>query len=116
MLRGSVVDLALGVVTGEALAALALAFGAAFLNPLIRLVSGGGKGGGSLSVNGGEFPYGAFLTAGISLLLTMAMIPFVVMPMAATVHRLKCEDKPAVAQPSYEEKLLVKIRDALRAR
>ena len=41
ILRGNVVDLAVGVVTGAAFAALIAAFGNAFLNPLVKLVSGG---------------------------------------------------------------------------
>ncbi|WP_407539656.1 large conductance mechanosensitive channel protein MscL [Deinococcus radiomollis] len=117
VLRGNVVDLAVGVVTGAAFAALIAAFGTAFLNPLIRLVSGGGKVGGSFYVNGVEFPYGTFVTAVITFLLTMTVVYFaVVVPMTAAVNRLKREDKPAIAQPSNEEKLLVEIRDALRSR
>ena len=63
------------------------------------------------------FPYGLFITAIITFLLTMAIIYFVVVvPMTAAVNKLKRDDKPAIAQPSNEEKLLVEIRDALRAR
>ncbi|WP_424951886.1 large conductance mechanosensitive channel protein MscL [Deinococcus sp.] len=117
ILRGNVVDLAVGVVTGAAFGALVAAFGAAFLNPLIKLIGGGGKNGGSFFVNGVEFPYGAFITAVITFLLTMAVIYFVVVvPMTAAVNRLKRADPPAEAQPSNEEKLLVEIRDALRSR
>lgn len=115
ILRGNVVDLAVGVVTGAAFAALVAAFTAAFLNPLIKLVTGGGKVGGSFFVNGVEFPYGSFITAVITFLLTMAVIYFVVVvPMNAAISRLKREDKPPVAEPSNEEKLLAEIRDALR--
>ena len=117
ILRGNVVDLAVGVVMGAAFAALIAAFGNAFLNPLIKLASGGGKVGGSFFVSGVEFPYGLFITAVITFLLMMAIIYFaVVVPMTAAVNRLKREDKPAEAQPSNEEKLLVEIRDALRSR
>ena len=71
----------------------------------------------SFFVSGVEFPYGLFITAVITFLLTMAIIYFaVVVPMTAAVNRLKREDKPAEAQPSNEEKLLVEIRDALRSR
>ena len=117
ILRGNVVDLAVGVVTGAAFAALVAAFTAAFLTPLISLVTGGGKVGGAFAVNGVSFPYGLFIGAVITFLLTMAIIYFaVVVPMTAAVNRLKREDKPAEAQPSNEEKLLVEIRDALRSR
>lgn len=117
ILRGNVVDLAVGVVTGAAFAALIAAFGAAFLNPLVKLISGGSKVGGSFFINGVEFPYGTFITAAITFVLTLTVIYFVVVvPMTAAVNRLKREDKPALAQPSNEEKLLVEIRDALRNR
>jgi len=117
VLRGNVVDLAVGIVAGAAFAALVASFGASFLNPLVKLVTGGGKVGGSFFINGVEFPYGSFITAVITFLLTMSVIYFVVVvPMTAAVNRLKRENKPAVAQPSNEEKLLVEIRDALRNR
>ena len=117
ILRGNVVDLAVGVVTGAAFAALITAFGTAFLNPLISVVSGGGKNGAAFQIGNTVFPYGLFITAIITFLLTMAIIYFVVVvPMTAAVNKLKRDDKPAIAQPSNEEKLLVEIRDALRAR
>ena len=91
VLRGNVVDLAVGVVTGVAFAALIAAFGAAFLNPLVKLMSGGGKVGRSFFVNAVEFPYGVFIAAVITFLPTMADIYFVVAPMTAAVNKLKRE-------------------------
>lgn len=38
------------------------------------------------------------------------------LPVNRLTERLKRHDKPAVAEPSNEEKLLVEIRDAVRAR
>jgi large conductance mechanosensitive channel len=117
ILRGNVVDLAVGVVTGAAFAALITAFGTAFLNPLISVVSGGGKNGAAFQIGNTVFPYGLFITAIITFLLTMAIIYFaVVVPMTAAVNKLKKADLPPVAEPSNEEKLLAEIRDALRAR
>ncbi|WP_293909942.1 large conductance mechanosensitive channel protein MscL [Deinococcus sp.] len=117
ILRGNVVDLAVGVVTGAAFAALVTAFTAAFLTPLIKLVGGGGKVGGSFVINDVEFPWGLFIGAIITFLLTMAVIYFaVVVPMNAAIERLKRTEKPPVAEPSNEEKLLAEIRDALRSR
>lgn len=40
----------------------------------------------------------------------------VVMPMNLMNERLKRQDKPPVAEPSNEEKLLAEIRDELRRR
>ena len=63
ILWGNVVDLAVGVVTGAAFAALITAFGTAFLNPLISVVSGGGKNGAAFQIGNTVFPYGLFISA-----------------------------------------------------
>ncbi len=78
ILRGNVVDLAVGVAIGAAFGALVAAFSAAFINPLIALVTGGDDVGGQFVVNDVPFPYGAFITAIITFLITAAAIYFVV--------------------------------------
>lgn len=127
LLRGNVVDLAVGVVIGAAFGSVVTAFTKSFLDPLIRLV-GGGKVAGTWElrapsvVNGLNIPplvldYGSFLTALIGFVLTAAVIYFlVVLPMNTLSDRFKRQDKPAAAEPSNEEKLLAEIRDALRQR
>ncbi|GGJ72978.1 large conductance mechanosensitive channel protein MscL [Deinococcus aquiradiocola] len=115
IMHGNIVDLAVAVVTGAAFAALVGAFSAAFINPLLKLVTGGGKIGGQFVINGVAFPYGDFITAVITFLITMAVIYLaVVVPYNTFRNRMT---KPAApAGPSTEEKLLTEIRDALRAR
>ncbi|GGS26716.1 large conductance mechanosensitive channel protein MscL [Deinococcus knuensis] len=117
IMRGNIVDLAIAVVTGAAFAALVTAFSNAFINPLIKLVTGGGAVGGKFTVNGVDFDYGLFITALITFLLTMAVIYFVVVvPYNKFRERLAKPVEAAPAGPSNEEKLLMEIRDALRAR
>ena len=117
VLRGNVVDLAVGVVIGAAFGAVVTAFTKAFLDPLIKLLTGGGKLGGTFSINGAVFDYGSFLTALITFVLTAAVVYFVVVvPMNAANERLKRSEQPPVAEPSNEEKLLAEIRDALKTR
>lgn len=117
VLRGNVVDLAVGVVIGASFGAVVTAFTNFLLNPLVKLATGGAKVGGSFSVAGVAFDYGTFITALITFLLTALVIyAFVVTPMNAMNERLKRDQKPPVAEPSNEEKLLAEIRDALRAR
>lgn len=127
LLRGNVVDLAVGVVMGAAFGSVVTAFTKAFLDPLIRLV-GGGKVAGTWElrapsvVDGLNVPplvldYGSFLSALIGFVLTAAVIYFlVVLPMNALADRFKRQEKPAVVESSSEEKLLAEIRDALRQR
>ncbi|GAA5440214.1 large conductance mechanosensitive channel protein MscL [Deinococcus caeni] len=117
IMRGNIVDLAIAVVTGAAFAALVTAFSNAFINPLIKLVTGGGAVGGKFTVNGVDFDYGLFITALITFLLTMAVIYFVVVvPYNKFRERIAKPVEAAPAGPTNEEKLLMEIRDALRAR
>ncbi len=127
LLRGNVVDLAVGVVMGAAFGNLVTAFTKSFLDPLIRL-TGGGKVAGTWElrapsvVDGLNIPplvidYGSFLTALIGFVLTAAVIYFfVVLPMTTFSDRFKLQEKLASAEPSNEEKLLAEIRDALKQR
>ncbi len=120
-MRGNVVDLAVGVVIGAAFNNVVSAFTKAFLDPLVRLV-GGGEVAGSIVLRAASatqdaivLDYGSFLTSLINFLLTAAVLYFfVVQPMNVVNERLKRSEKPAVAEPSNEEKLLAEIRDALR--
>ncbi len=114
-MRGNVIDLAVGVVTGAAFGAVVTAFTNAFLNPLIKLITGGVELGGKFLVNGVAFDYGMFITSVITFLLTMwAIYSFVVVPYNHMRNRLM---KPAeeVAAPTTEA-LLVEIRDELKRR
>ena len=117
ILRGNVVDLAVGVVIGAAFGGVVTAFTNGFINPLIKAVTGGGtKVGGQFVVNGATFDYGLFISAILNLLIIAAIIYFlVIVPVNHMNERLKRKDLPPVAEPSNEEKLLAEIRDALRA-
>jgi large conductance mechanosensitive channel len=84
LLRGNVVDLAVGIVVGAAFTGLVNGFVKAFLTPIIGLVSGAT---GDFSVkkftaDGVSFPYGVFIDALISFVIVAAVIYFlVVLPM-----------------------------------
>lgn len=123
ILRGNVVDLAVGVVIGAAFGTVVTAFTRAFLDPLVKLVTGGAVAGAvvlrqaSPGVDAILLDYGSFITALINFLLTaLVLYFFVVTPMNRMMERFKRQDKPAVAEPSNEEKLLAEIRDELRRR
>jgi large conductance mechanosensitive channel len=58
IMRGNVVDLAVGIVIGAAFTAVVTSFTKAFLEPLIKLIGGGkGVGAGSWHLRGVEFPW-----------------------------------------------------------
>jgi large conductance mechanosensitive channel len=115
LLRGNVVDLAVAVVVGSAFTAVVNAFATDFLTPLIGLVSGGGQFGGSFTVHGQVFRWGAFVSQLITFVLTAAVVYFlVVLPVHAFFERRRRGEEAVPAQPTQLE-LLAQIRDLLAA-
>jgi large conductance mechanosensitive channel len=111
LLRGNVVDLAVGIVIGAAFGAVVTGFVAAFVTPLVGMVAGAsgdfnnkGFSLGGHAARGGHpadpgilFPYGKFITALISFVLIAAVVYFfVVVP----VNRLMERYKPAPDEPT----------------
>jgi large conductance mechanosensitive channel len=116
LMRGNVVDLAVAVVIGTAFATLVSQFTESFINPLIKLVGGGGVSGGSFTVNDVAFDWAAFVNAVIYFLIVAAVVYFfVVVPMNHLLNRLKRNKEPEPEAPSPDVELLMEIRDLLRA-
>jgi len=103
ILRGNVVDLAVGVVIGAAFGAVVTSFTKAFLTPLIAMVSGKAEITGlAATIGGTTFPYGEFLNALISFVLIAAAVYFlVVTPINALVARMR--KAPAPADPTTKK-------------
>ena len=115
LLRGNVVELAVAVVIGAAFTAVVTAFTDSFLTPLIGLVAGGGEVGGTFTVNGQTFTYGAFISQVITFVLTAAVVYFVVvLPLKKVAERRKRGEEAGPVAPTQVE-LLAEIRDLLRA-
>ncbi|HUD64881.1 MAG TPA: large conductance mechanosensitive channel protein MscL [Candidatus Sulfotelmatobacter sp.] len=97
ILRGNVVDMAVGVVIGAAFASVVTGLTRAFLNPLIKLVAGGETFTSlQFTIRGVPFPIDDFINACISFVLIAAAVYFlVVLPVNALVARMHKSDKPA---------------------
>ena len=93
VLRGNVVDLAVGVVIGAAFGTVVTAFVKDMLTPLIAAVAGKPDFSAySLQINGAKFLYGDFLNAVISfLLIAAAVYYFVVLPVNKLMARFHQE-------------------------
>ncbi len=116
IMRGNVIDLAVGVVIGAAFTALVTSITTSFLTPLIRLAGGGEQLSGTWTVNEVVFDWAAAVNALISFVITAAVLYFlVVMPMNKLAERRKRGEEPPPAAPSEEIQLLTEIRDALLA-
>lgn len=89
LLRGNVVDLAIGVVVGAAFGTVVTALVKDFLTPLIAAIAKVPNFSGlSFTLNGSSFMYGDFINAAASFLLVItAVFFFVVKPMNILVAR-----------------------------
>jgi large conductance mechanosensitive channel len=89
LLRGNVVDLAVGVVIGVAFGAVVTGFVKDLVTPLIAAIGGNPNFGGLyFTINNSKFLYGDFINLLLSFLLIAAVIYFlVVMPYTALVAR-----------------------------
>jgi large conductance mechanosensitive channel len=115
IMRGNVVDLAVGIVIGAAFTTVVTAFTNAFLKPLIQLMSGKqGLQAGAFTVRGVPFDWASFINACITFLITAAALYFlVVYPLNRLAERRARGEEPPPSAPSEEIKLLTEIRDAL---
>ncbi len=95
VLRGNVVDLAVGVVIGAAFTGVVNSLVNGLINPLIGLFGTGNLDGFAYHVGRSDqhvFAYGRVLTALISFLLTAAVLYFlVVRPVNALLERYRAE-------------------------
>jgi large conductance mechanosensitive channel len=93
LLRGNLVDTAVGIVIGLAFAAVITALVADLVTPLIAAI-GGTRDFGFLyfTINGSHFLYGAFINALLSFVLIAAVVFFLVLkPVNALRTRRKTE-------------------------
>lgn len=97
ILRGNVVDMAVGVVVGAAFGGVVTELTKSFLTPLIALLVGKPDYSKlSFMVRSTEFPIGNFVNAVISFVLIAAAVYFfVVVPVNYLVARMHKEPKPA---------------------
>jgi large conductance mechanosensitive channel len=97
VLRGNVVDLAVGVVIGAAFGSVVAAFTKDLLTPLIAAIVGKPDFSAiQFTVNGSKFAVGEFINAVISFLLVAAAVYyFVVLPVNTLVARMRRAPVPA---------------------
>lgn len=111
-MKGSVVDLAIGVVIGASFGAVVSSFTASVIDPIVGLILGkGGLSDVSFTAGKAVFPIGMFLQALINFILT-AFVLFLVVKAINSMK--KKEEAAAPAAPPEDITLLREIRDALK--
>jgi large conductance mechanosensitive channel len=105
ILRGNVVDLAVGIVIGAAFKSIVDAFVAGFIDPLVSFFGTGDLASKSICVGRvvkgvcpHEFRYGALLSAMISFVLIAAVVFFLVVKPINHLTEMFKTDKPAEQQ------------------
>ena len=117
LLRGNVVDLAVGVVIGLAFGAVVTAFVADIITPLIAAIFGKPDFSAlTFHINGSVFFYGSFLNALLAFVtIAAAVFFFVVKPMNVLAARRAAGQEPeAEPPPTVDQELLTEIRDLLK--
>ena len=113
VMRGNVMDMAIGVIIGGAFAGIVTALTDDFINPLINGI-GGAEVGGTFKIYGGQvIKYGDFITAVINFLI-MALVLFIMLKAVNKVMELGKKEKEEEEKKSEEIALLEEIRDLLK--
>lgn len=111
IMRGNVLDLAVGVIIGSAFTGLVTSLTTNLINPILGLFTRSTNLSGlAVTVFGAKFTYGQFLTDVINFLI----VAFVVFLLVKAANRVLPKEEAKPAGPTPEVQLLTEIRDQLK--
>lgn len=113
ILRGNIIDLAIGVIIGGAFSGLVTSLLDNIVSPILGFFNYGGFNGLTLTLWKAELRYGAFLNDVLNFVIMAAVVFLMVKAVRSISEKFKKEAPPAA--PSKEEVLLTEIRDLLKA-
>lgn len=114
VMRGNVMDMAIGVIIGSAFASIVTALTDDFINPLINGI-GGAKVAGTIKIYGGQvIKYGDFITSVINFII-MAFVLFMLLKVFNKISTIGKKEEEAKEEKKAEDiALLEEIRDLLK--
>jgi large conductance mechanosensitive channel len=113
VLRGNVLDLAVGVIIGVAFGAVVTSLVENIVTPLIGAIFGQPD---FSAITLGPLKIGLFLNAVVSfLLVALALYFFIIVPMNIAMARFKKPEEPPAPVLTDEAKLLIEIRDMMKS-
>ena len=113
VLRGNVLDLAVGVIIGAAFGAVVTSLVENIITPLIGAIFGQPD---FSAIMLGPLKIGLFLNSVVSfLLIALALYFFIIVPANAAMARFKKPEETAAPVLTDEAKLLIEIRDLMKS-
>jgi large conductance mechanosensitive channel len=118
VLKGNVVDLAIGIIIGAAFGKIVDSFVKHIVMPFISVLLPAQQSylEWKLVVNGKPIPYGLFLGEVLNFLVVAAAVFIFLVKLLGWIMREKKEEAAAPPPPPQQEVLLAEIRDLLRER
>jgi large conductance mechanosensitive channel len=114
ILRGNVVDLAVGVIIGAAFGAIVKSMVEDVVTPIIGMAGGAPD---FSAIKLGPVKIGSFINALMNFLIQAGVVYFaIVIPIGKLLTRLKKEEAPATPELTADQKLLTEIRDLLKSK
>lgn len=119
LMRGNVVDLAVGIAIGVAFTTLVDAFGVNIIDPLVATVGGDSELGFGFQITDSQATFinvGSLINAFVVFFVTMAVIYFAIVLPVNKLQSLRRKEDPEVAgdeETAEDIALLREIRDAL---
>lgn len=114
VLRGNVLDLAVGVIIGGAFGAIVASLVKDIIMPLVGLILGGIDFSGlAITVGQANVSYGNFVQAIVNFLI-IAIVLFAIIRAANSLKKPETPAAPAAPPPTQAELLLAEIRDLLK--
>jgi large conductance mechanosensitive channel len=116
-LKGSVIDLAVGVIIGAAFGAIVKSLVDNIFMPLIGAIMPGGKGyeGWVWVLNGSEVRVGAFLASVVNFLIVAGALFILIQKFLGWIMRTRKEEIAQVPPMTKDQELLTEIRDLMKA-
>jgi large conductance mechanosensitive channel len=111
IMKGNVIDLAVGVLIGAAFGSVVKAFTEGLVKPLINYFSHGEK----ISLHVGIFDVGVVIDAIIAFLITAAVLFFIFVKPMNKLKSMSEKEAPGAPPPAEDIQLLREIRDLLKA-
>lgn len=115
ILRGNIIDMAIGVIIGGAFSGLVTSLLDNLVSPIIGCFSVGGLNGFSIKIWNAHLYIGAFFMDIVNFVIMAAVVFLMMKVVTGIINKFKKQEAAAPPKPTKEEELLTEIRDLLKA-